>query len=46
MKTLYGGKTVIPRIITLQKKAQRIINNQLRNSHSGPLFKKSKNSNS
>ena len=29
------------RIITLQKKALRIINNQPRNSHSGPLFKKS-----
>ena len=29
------------RIITLQKKALRILNNQTRNSHSGPLFKKS-----
>ena len=29
------------RIITLQKKALRIINNQPRNSHSSPLFKKS-----
>ena len=27
-------------IITLQKKALRIINNQPMNSHSGPLFKK------
>ena len=29
------------RIITLEKKALRIINNQPRNSHSSPLFKKS-----
>ena len=29
------------RIITSQKKALRIINNQSRNSHSGPLFKES-----
>ena len=29
------------RIITLQKKALRIINNQPRNNYSGPLFKKS-----
>ena len=29
------------RTITLQKKALRIINNQPRNSHSVPLFKKS-----
>ena len=29
------------RIITFQKKALRIINNQSRNSHSGPLFKES-----
>ena len=27
------------RVITLQKKALRIINNQPNNSHSGPLFK-------
>ena len=28
------------RVTTLQKKALRIINNQLKNSHSGPLFKR------
>ena len=44
--TLFTYKLCKPRIITLQKKAQRIKNNQLKNSHSGPLFKKSKNSNS
>ena len=32
---------VINRLVVLQKKALRIINFQLRNSHSNPLFKKS-----
>ena len=31
------------KIITVQKKALRVLNNQSRNSHSGPLFKKKRN---
>ena len=39
---LYEGKTRVRlKIITLQKKDLRIINNQPKNSHSCPLFKKS-----
>ena len=44
MQTLYGGKTLTPRLelsTYRKKKAIRIINNQLRNSPSSLLFKKS-----
>ena len=43
MQALYGGQNLNSklRIITLQKKALRIINNHPWNGQSGPLFKKS-----
>ena len=41
METSYRGKTPMPglELLLYRKKALRIINNQPKNSHSGPLFK-------